>query len=162
MPKTELMEFPLFQCLPVLPSSGVPHPVSIPNLHHRQNPRNLPRSFVPLKPTFFLDYALNALQAIFTPLSALATTCSSNLFHSLCLHAVPATATLHLHPLYMLLSLVPVLAIVSKHQPNCIKSQSKTLPRVHCSQVELREVLGMAHQPGLVQRVSQSLLHPRH
>lgn len=78
-----------------------------------------------------------------------------------CLHAVPATATLHLHPLYMLLSLVPVLAIVSKHQPNCIKSQSKTLPGVHCSQVELREVLGMAHQPGLVQRVSQSLLHPR-
>lgn len=79
-----------------------------------------------------------------------------------CLHAVPATATLHLHPLYKLLSLVPVLAIASKHQPNCIKSQSKTLPGVHCSQVELREVLGMAHQPCLVQHVSQSLLHPRH
>lgn len=58
------------------------HPVSIPHPCHRQNPMTLPRSFFPFKPTFSLDHLVS--NAIFTSLSGLATTCSPDLFHSLC------------------------------------------------------------------------------
>lgn len=76
---------PSFPVPPSTPQMSGSHPVSTPHPPHRQSPRNLPRLFFPLKPTFSLDSpALHALQAIFTLLPVLSTTCSSNLFNSLC------------------------------------------------------------------------------
>lgn len=128
VPKTELMEFLLFQCLPVLPSSvgttQSPFPTHVTGriLGLSQYPSfpsspPFPATILYRMPSSRLCqvWPLPAPQIFFIPSVP-------------CLHTFSATATLHLQPFYMLLSLFPILAIASKHQSSRIKSHSKTLP----------------------------------
>lgn len=84
---------PTFPVPSTAPQLNGHHPVSIPHPCHRQNPRTLPRSFFPFKPTFSLNHP--GLNAIFTSLSALAT------------YLLPRSFSFPLSPVCMLFQLQP-------------------------------------------------------